>query len=553
MRIFFVVIILVSLQYTTYSQCQNTNQNPANFVLGPSFSGYKMEVSNSITAGDYFGLYFNNNFSEEVTIDVASGGPVYIHVYQEGSLIADGPTPVSAFFNYIDSYQIHINTISPLCGSDNINRTITLECKDCPLHLGSGIGVDEIDRSAALHIGNSQGGLLLPFNDYVNDLPTPSEGLLYYNNIEKELKFFDGQDWKSTFSLPNTESRFDFKQNTNNFDGTDGTLISIFNTNIGNNRMSGLRFINGPTEFWSSAAIFYRNNKLHFAEKTGLGSIITIEDSFLEMDKTSLNFTGEHVALGLNTDASGDYATALGINTIASGEGSTAMGRETEASGIYSTAMGFGTEASGVYSTAMGVGTKASSFYDTAMGRGTVASGNYSTAMGKYTIASNPHQLAIGSYNAQSLFHAFVIGDGSATNARSNSFYVSITGNAWLQGTLSQNSDQRLKKHITPLRSSLASLQQLKGYNYYWKEKTRDRGLQSGVLAQEIQTVFPHLVEKEEDGYLSVNYIGLIPHLIEASKELKTENDQLNVELKEVKKQFDLLNKRIEVLERKSH
>jgi len=40
-------------------------------------------------------------------------------------------------------------------------------------------------------------------------------------------------------------------------------------------------------------------------------------------------------------------------------------------------------------------------------------------------------------------------------------------------------------------------------------------------MAQDVQKVFPELVNADEDGYLSVNYVGLIPVLVEALKEQK--------------------------------
>ena len=47
--------------------------------------------------------------------------------------------------------------------------------------------------------------------------------------------------------------------------------------------------------------------------------------------------------------------------------------------------------------------------------------------------------------------------------------------------------------------------------------------IQYGLIAQEIQELYPDLVYEDSNGYLSVNYVGLIPILIEAIKELKAE------------------------------
>ena len=71
----------------------------------------------------------------------------------------------------------------------------------------------------------------------------------------------------------------------------------------------------------------------------------------------------------------------------------------------------------------------------------------------------------------------------------------------------------------------------LSGNRYDWNENmknlTRETGTEYGVLAQEVQKEFPEMVMKDSDGYLRVDYIQLIPVMIEAIKELKQEIDQL--------------------------
>jgi Chaperone of endosialidase len=108
-------------------------------------------------------------------------------------------------------------------------------------------------------------------------------------------------------------------------------------------------------------------------------------------------------------------------------------------------------------------------------------------------------------------------------------FYISGDGSAWLQGTLTQNSDSRLKKKITPINNALQSLTQLSGYNYYWKNTGMDNNLQTGVLAQEVQKIFPNLVKTGENGTLSVNYTGLIPVMIESIKEQQKQIEELKL------------------------
>ena len=48
-----------------------------------------------------------------------------------------------------------------------------------------------------------------------------------------------------------------------------------------------------------------------------------------------------------------------------------------------------------------------------------------------------------------------------------------------------------------------------------------------GLIAQELQQIYPELVYEDTDGYLSVDYTGLIPVLIQSVKELKSEIETL--------------------------
>jgi Chaperone of endosialidase/Head domain of trimeric autotransporter adhesin len=100
-------------------------------------------------------------------------------------------------------------------------------------------------------------------------------------------------------------------------------------------------------------------------------------------------------------------------------------------------------------------------------------------------------------------------------------------GNATLMGTLTQNSDERLKKNIEPIANPFDQLQQLSGYHYQWKDERRDSATQTGLLAQEVEKVMPELVKVDDKGIKSVNYNGLVPYLLEAIKELKAEVDAL--------------------------
>ena len=250
-------------------------------------------------------------------------------------------------------------------------------------------------------------------------------------------------------------------------------------------------------------------------------------------------------AMGAGTTASGTWSTAMAYNTTASGNSSTAMGDNSTASGSRSTAMGAGTTASGDYSTAMGDNSTASGTWSTAMGLNTTASGTASTAMGENTTASDTSSLVIGAYNLlgstvtnnaiefSTSNTAFVIGNGTANDSRSDALTVLFDGTTTIAGDLSINSDARLKANIISLGGTLAKLLQIDGKTYTMK-KDENKKQKIGVLAQDIEKVFPELVS-ESNGVKSVNYQGLVPVLINALKEQDTKLNKQQVEIDELK------------------
>jgi Chaperone of endosialidase len=68
----------------------------------------------------------------------------------------------------------------------------------------------------------------------------------------------------------------------------------------------------------------------------------------------------------------------------------------------------------------------------------------------------------------------------------------------------------------------MALVRRLRGVSFEWREDlpSGHSGPDLGVIAQEVEEVFPELVRTGEDGYKRVNYVGLIAPLIEAVKEL---------------------------------
>jgi hypothetical protein len=84
-------------------------------------------------------------------------------------------------------------------------------------------------------------------------------------------------------------------------------------------------------------------------------------------------------------------------------------------------------------------------------------------------------------------------------------------------------SDQTLKTNIKNITSPLSKLQQLNGVSFDWVEDNRPS---LGVIAQEVEKIFPELVTECND-HKTVRYNGLIGVLIEAVKELTNKVEKL--------------------------
>ena len=154
---------------------------------------------------------------------------------------------------------------------------------------------------------------------------------------------------------------------------------------------------------------------------------------------------------------------------------------------------------------------------------------------------------------------------GNAYNASSNNFgvygYCSSTasgnygvysvGNLGYTGSLLSTSDEKFKTNIRPMEKTLDKVLSLQPKNYLYKtDEYKYMGLanekQYGLIAQDLEKVFPDLVKEatqpkvEDDNgrtlaesvtYKSVNYIALVPILIESIQE-----------------QQDLINKQNEII-----
>jgi prepilin-type N-terminal cleavage/methylation domain-containing protein len=143
------------------------------------------------------------------------------------------------------------------------------------------------------------------------------------------------------------------------------------------------------------------------------------------------------------------------------------------------------------------------------------------------------------------------------------SYALSVIGDASVSGLLYANSfhaekfmytsgaavsDVRLKDNIKTLIDPLSDLQKLRPVSFTYK-KTGESSL--GLIAQEVEKVYPDLVVEGPDGFKGIDYVALVSPLIGAVQELKKENELLKEKLRVQEEAQAKLGEKLKALEKK--
>ena len=118
-------------------------------------------------------------------------------------------------------------------------------------------------------------------------------------------------------------------------------------------------------------------------------------------------------------------------------------------------------------------------------------------------------------YSDQLIFNNLISGNGAY-----------IQGN---DGSYHQFSDVRLKRDIMTLGNVLDRLLQLRPVSYHFRANPTNAPLSLGLIAQEVQPLFPEVVGEGRNGMKSIAYSELVPVTIAAIQEL---NQKLETEVK---------------------
>ena len=267
---------------------------------------------------------------------------------------------------------------------------------------------------------------------------------------------------------------------------------------------------------------------------------------------------GQNTAVGssaLENNVTGFGNTAIGsdaLNTVRQGDNNTGLGYYACANVTGSNKTCIGASSGPSYSAALGQGTEKTIFLgdaDTTV----YIPGNLVVGKRAFIGASlgdSGTKRNCLFYNTERGWHG-VYGYKGSGDRDSWGFNMDdmINGRMWndfrLGFTLKNYiSDRRLKYVGTNNNDGLDKIKQLKVFNYVYKKDTT-KTPHVGVIAQDLQKVFPNAVQKGKDGFLTIRMEDMFYAVINAIKEL-------DAKYQAQEKRINDLEKRIEKLEAKS-
>jgi hypothetical protein len=150
-------------------------------------------------------------------------------------------------------------------------------------------------------------------------------------------------------------------------------------------------------------------------------------------------------------------------------------------------------------------------------------------------------------YHKEGEYTMYLQGQTTARGLRLYAAGGETIANLFVQGDVFaySSSDIRLKDNIQFIKNPIEKLFKIGGYSFKWNNlQDAQSGNDYGVIAQEIEAVFPELVQTRENGYKAVKYEKLVPVLIEAVKEQTRIIEQQQNQIDELKEMVNkILNK----------
>lgn len=292
---------------------------------------------------------------------------------------------------------------------------------------------------------------------------------------------------------------------------------------------------------------------------------------------TAGNYYRSYGAVAIGTSASAPYnnSVAIGYDAHGGGQNSVTIGPNAQTLNQDEVTIGYNTYNTGYNGIAIGrdafcgyANSAAIGYNARTLGSNQMVLGNANTTVyipGKLIVNDSvmlglkgSSRVYLNASDGQGLGMARV---GSDDNRLTSTEFRSNGRDTTYEDALKQlntHSDRRLKNVGKAFSEGLEQIKKLEVFNYTFK-KDPNKTPRVGVMAQDLQKIFPNAVVKGEDGFLRIRMEDMFYALINAVKELDAKIEALkNNEIKLLKdkvsaleKENDALEKRIEALEKK--
>ena len=393
-----------------------------------------------------------------------------------------------------------------------------------------------------------------------------------------------------------------------------GHQSGYYNTTGSNNIAIGHQALRDNTTSSENTAIGYHalaqttsSNNVAIGNYSSRDNVSGSKNTSVGYDSLRDNTGSNNVAIGFRANMSDDGSTVSLYNT-------TAVGSYAKALDYYSTALGSNAKATGSYSTALGYNATAAGKFNVALGYNACqfTKGSNKICIGAFAGPRSDSSFASESDDEERIFIGgrprslnplvkISKDDGNATleihNISGKNSKVIINGDLIIRGNLAfiptdiydqirtvgtggasgdsqfqgsgglgmnnaeyldKNhfytdgrvpSDRRLKYVGSENKNGLDKIRELKIFNYTFK-KDRSKTPHVGVIAQDLQKVFPDAVTKGEDGFLRIRLEDMFYAAINAIKELATRMDRNEQKIKQLEQENKELKARLERLEK---
>lgn len=240
------------------------------------------------------------------------------------------------------------------------------------------------------------------------------------------------------------------------------------------------------------------------------------------------------IIIGSGTQSSHGDAIAIGLNTATRSNNSVLIGNSNTLSWEPHTSNSVSLGSSDY---------RFSELYNTA-----VSSGAESASALSWTLTADAGEDAGDSWQLAAADGGELSFRNDISGSQVSQLTLANNGDLSVSGELYLNSDARLKTHIQPLKAGLSQSRQIQATRYSFKhEETQspligspqrtDSPQHLGLIAQQLETLLPELVNTEENGRKTVNYVALVPVLVNSVQSLSQQNKHSRAQLAKLKAQ----------------